>query len=690
MSIFDTAVDLTDIPFEKWKDYIGNGYRSCHYTTDADRNGRIILLGYDPAGNPATFICPHRSWIKHAVRRKTAERDIYGRYVDTRTFKNAKARSSYVDACNGSLNIVECLRPESEFLHKMFDSVALDKNFNTQPLRIQYIDIETVMTAQFEPPKTARNPINMITVHDSVTKKYHTWTTGECSSEFSESPMTEMPGDLFEIRKFRGDERSMLLNFVRWMENNPPDVICGWNSQSYDIPYIVNRVERVLGNPDNVGTGRLSETTKRLSPVGRVSVRENNTENQRANKQAEILAEISGIFLADALVLYRDKFKIKNPLDGGYGLSNVGEAEGLGRKVAYEGNLKTLYENDFQKFYEYNVRDVDLLRRIEEKCRLIQLSRTITSSGLSDYNSIYSSIGYLVGSLVTFARTNMGKAVFTSYKSRKDSNEKFEGAFVFEPVPSVYRDGIAVVDYNSLYPSSIRAANISPETYVGKISRNPIGENMEAFKTEPPIDLETETGIERFYLLSASGEQKTVSREKLDGLLREKCIFTRNNTLFLKHSVRKGVVAEWCTHFFNLRKATKKEMGRLKMSLHRKEVPESEIPKTEELIQYLDSRQQALKIMINSIYGIIGTAFSPIYNLYMAQTITRTGKFCNINAALHVAEVFNKKFGSEFALPPPPNLIDVLGDSKKLLYLISGDTDTASPHTSICVRKCPS
>ena len=685
MNIFDTAIDLSDVKSSEWRKYIGNGYRSCYYTTDAERNGQIILLGYDTNGNPQTFICPHRSHIKYNVKYPTNERDIHGRYVETRTFANTRARQKYLDACNGALSVVECISPEKEFLHKLFDDVALDPKFNTQDLRTYYLDIETEMSEKFEYPKTARNRINMITIYDTLTKKYYTWTIGECEVKFEEEPLCDIPEEDFVLFKFYGSERAMLEHFLDWMIRNPADVWSGWNIQAYDAVYIVNRIERVLGNPDNVANGKLSRGTQMLSPFGRVTIRENNTKNERANKQAEILVDIKGIFIEDSMVLYRDKFKIKSPLDGGYGLSNVGEAEELGRKIEYEGNLKTLYTTNFQKFYEYNVRDVDLVRRIEEKCKMSQLARLITSFGLSDYNSIYSSIGYLIGSLQQFSKHEMGGSVFSSYKAVKSENESYEGAFVFEPIPDVYTDGIATVDYNSLYPSTIRALNISPETYVGKISVKPIIPGSDEFKFEPAIELKT-CECQKFYILAANGQQKTLTRKELDELLEKKCIFTRNNTLLLKHEIKKGVITEWCAHFFNLRKATKDEMAKYKNIVNSGKVSGDELVKMKEIIGNLDSRQQAIKIMINSIYGMIGTAFSPIYNIHLAQTITRTGKFCNISAAEYVAEVFNEKFGDKFAMPPPPNLLDIVGRNKKM-YICSGDTDTFFYLTKIRIKR---
>ena len=116
-SVFNNAIDLTDIPQSDWrKSYIGNGYRNVVYTTDVDRNGRIILFGYDLAGNPKTFICPWDSHLKYRVKYQTDEKDIFGNYVETKYFKSAYLRNKRIEEMGGSLFIVECLKPEQEFL----------------------------------------------------------------------------------------------------------------------------------------------------------------------------------------------------------------------------------------------------------------------------------------------------------------------------------------------------------------------------------------------------------------------------------------------------------------------------------------------------------------------------------------------------------------------------------------------
>lgn len=201
-SIFNNAIDLSDIPKSEWrKSYIGKGYRYACYMIDHERTGNIMFFGYDLEGNPKTFRCPHKSWIKYNVKYDTDERDVYGRYVMTKTFNSSSLRRKYLESCDG-VNIVECFRPESEFLHEMFDDCVLDDDFNTQPMRIHYLDIETEISDQFMPPSQADNRVNMITVYDSKTEKYYTWSLEHAEIDFKEDPLKDYPKDKFVFMNF--------------------------------------------------------------------------------------------------------------------------------------------------------------------------------------------------------------------------------------------------------------------------------------------------------------------------------------------------------------------------------------------------------------------------------------------------------------------------------------------------------
>ena len=663
-SVYNNAIDLTDIPQDQWrKNYIGNGYRNVFYTTDHNREGRIVLFGYDLAGNPKTFICPHKSWIKFKVKYDTNEKDIFGNFIETRYFKSSYERRKRLDDIGQSLWIVECLKPEQEFLQEMFYKDCLDESFNTQPMRVQFIDIETEISDVFVRPNDATNRINMITIYDTFTEKFYTWSLEHAEIDFKEEPMCNYLKDKFVLFEFNDDERKLLEHFLGWIEDNYADVSCGWNSKAYDWPYIVRRIENVLGKTQ----------ASRLSPVGKYRVKEVNHDNSRADVGADIEVDVSGLFIADDLVLYRDKFLIAPALDGGYNLSNVGEHEGLGKKIQYEGTLKDLYVKDWQKFYEYNIRDVDLLVKIEQKCKLINLARKVAGRGLCPYSTIYTSISYLTGSLIAFSRDKMER-IFQSYLNKPNVKEEYEGAFVFPPVQGVYRGGIACVDFNSLYPSSIRASNMSVETYVGKISKMDVmfdnANQRRAFNMEEYIDLNDDS-IDELWLYPANGgKRKRVKREDIIKLVEEKCIYTRNNTLFLKHSVKQGVISAWCKHFYTLRKATKKKGQALDLEIYKGNIPEDKLAQAKLDVENLDADQHSLKIMLNSVYGMFGTNHSPIYSAHIAQSITRTGKFCNISASKFIKKRFK----------------DLFGIDESYIGVTSGDTDSILSSNSLYIK----
>jgi len=230
------------------------------------------------------------------VKYETDEKDMYGHYVATKWFKNAYDRKKYVDEC--SLRIVECMRPESEFMHKMFDGCVLDDDFNKQKLRVHYIDIETEISDTFMKPSIAGNRINMMTIYDNFTDKFYTWSLSHAEIDFKEDPLKDYPEDKFVFFEFNDDEEQMLGHFLNWIEDNYPDVSFGWNIKAYDWPYIVRRIENTLGKGQ----------AKRLSPVGKYFIKEVNHDNERADVAAEIEVNIDGLFIADGLVLYRDKF----------------------------------------------------------------------------------------------------------------------------------------------------------------------------------------------------------------------------------------------------------------------------------------------------------------------------------------------------------------------------------------------
>ena len=679
-SLISNAIYLDDVPKDEWrKIYIGPGYRSVSYKVDAMRQGQIILFGYDHAENPKTFIMPWNSHVKYAVKYETPEKDIYDRFVATKEFKNSFERKKWVEAATG-ISIVECLRPEQEVLHFLFDDDVLQEGFNKQPLRLHYFDIETEISDSFEEPADARNRINMMTIYDTVTEKYYTWMLQHAEVDFKDEPLCHYPKDKFIVFEFNDDEPAMLEHFISWNEDNYPDCRISWNGKAYDEPYLVRRVENVLGKA----------AAQRLSPVGKYFIKEVNHDNKRTDVSAKIEVNIDGMFIADALVLYRDKFGISKP-DGGFSLDNIGEVEGCGHKLHYDGTLKDLYLKDWQRFYEYNVRDVDLLKRIEEKCKMLPLARLITSFGLSQYPTIYSSMSYLIGSLITFAKIEMDR-VMCSYIGEKHHFDGFEGAFVFPAQQGLYNGGNGTCDYASLYPSTLRSINASPETYRGKVLIHfaddagtplPINEKNELYFDIFDDNIAKASNVLGYSIKLPNGKRQSITLDSLRNWIEKHGIYTANNTLFIKHEEKWGVIAKWCEYFYTQRKATKKRMSPIYMKLHDENtssLSQEEISSLEEQYENLNSRQGAFKNMLNSIYGILGNNFSPIANIDMAQSITRQGRLANIESSKFILREFKRRFDPTyegFWIYPLDEDDPRIATTKKFETIgISGDTDS--------------
>ena len=281
---------------------IADGYRNvCCKTIDGIFH--IILFGYSKkTGQPQIFAIPHNPRVVYNVKYDTDLKDIYGNNCIIKHFNTAFERRKWLTE-KGNINVVEALKPEEEFLHDKFDKVVLDSNFNTQPLRYHFIDIETEVSESFMHPVDALNRINMITVYDTYHKKYFTWSLGNVKNKFKDR-------EKYVIFNFNDDEIKLLRSFIRWFSSNYPDVITGWNTYYFDIPYVFRRIENVLGQ----------EYAERLSPMGYYRISEANTKNKRGPKSDQIFIRIAGICQLDLLLLYRDKFVVRASLDGGYNL----------------------------------------------------------------------------------------------------------------------------------------------------------------------------------------------------------------------------------------------------------------------------------------------------------------------------------------------------------------------------------
>jgi DNA polymerase elongation subunit (family B) len=248
------------------------------------------------------------------------------------------------------------------------------------------------------------------------------------------------------------DEHELLLKFLdvwrsKWFS---PDLITGWNVEGFDIPYIVNRIRRVLGH----------NMAKKLSPW---EILEERT-IQFMGREQQVFIPV-GISTLDYLQLYK-KFSFTN--QESYRLDHIAFVELGERKMDYSeyDSLFGLYKNDFQKFIEYNIKDVDLVDRLDEKLKLIEQVFAIAYDGKVNYQDAFTSVrmwdviihNYLLNQRIVVPQLRVGN---------KDG--QIIGAYVKDPKKGMHK-WVVSFDLNSLYPHIIMQYNISPETYIGHVS----------------------------------------------------------------------------------------------------------------------------------------------------------------------------------------------------------------------------
>ena len=372
------------------------------------------------------------------------------------------------------------------------------------------------------------------------------------------------PPEGVEYRVF-WTEQEMLQDFHKWWSDNTPDIITGWNNNLYDIPYICRRMERVLGE----------KWKKSLSPWNRVIDREFIVQGRK-----QIAYDICGVSILDYLDLYK-KFTYTN--QESYRLDHIAMVELDDKKLdhsEYE-NFKDFYTSDWQRFVEYNIHDVNLVDKLEDKMKLIELAVTMAFDAKVNFEDVYSQVR-MWDTLIYNDLKKRNIVVPPRQSTKKD--EKYAGAYVKEPEPGMY-DWVVSFDLNSLYPHLIMQYNISPETLVDE--RHPTVTVDKLLNQEVDIDGD--------YAVCANGAQY---RRDIHGFLPE--IMQR---------------------IYDERTIYKK-----RMLASKQEYEKSPTDKLRRDISKFNNIQMARKIQLNSAYGAIGNQYFRYYNLANAEAITLSGQ----------------------------------------------------------------
>jgi DNA polymerase elongation subunit (family B) len=523
-------------------------------------------------------------------------------------FKNQFERNKFVNE-TPIKRLFHNLSCEQEFLLSTFKDDVNKPNTLDNPLKIFFWDIETYSPGEFPEPKLAKDPINLITIYDSLSKKYYSWGL--------KPYQTKRPDVVYKYCK---RETELLQEVLRFWESNPPDMMVGWNSEGFDVPYLMNRINNLLGEED----------ASRLSPVRAIYYRE----NVAMNKMGKMIDRwyIRGVSNIDYMEVYKTFARGDRE---SYSLNYIGEYEEVGSKTDIGGiNLASLSESDWNLFTEYNLQDVKLLVDLDEKLKYLKLIRALSYKGFIPFEQAMGKVSMITGAVAH-------QAVLQGYRIPTFKNDgirdEYVGGYVHEPERGLCKSVVSY-DANSLYPNTIITLNISPETKVGKI--------IEVVDKEYTIKL-------------ANDKIVTLNEEKFDRLLKKEDLsISKYNVLYTQKF--RGVVPALIDRLYSERVALKKKVTELEDILSNTSNQKEQIRIENDILNY-DTQQNVLKLVLNSIYGVFAQKYSPLFDIDHSASITLTGQAVAKEAPEIVLEYARGKGFS--------------GDKKELYRY--GDTDSA-------------
>ena len=463
--------------------------------------------------------------------------------------------------------------------------------FDTTKIKISTIDIEVKTENGFPDVESAAEEVLLITVQDYTTKQIRTWGQG---------PFNNKQENVI-YKSFR-TEYELLNDFINWwmIETNTPEVVTGWNSELYDMPYLVRRIDRILGE----------KLMKRLSPWGLVTERETIVMGRK-----QISYDVGGITQLDYLNLYK-KFTYK--AQESYRLDYIASVELNQKKLDHSefDTFKDFYTKGWQKFVEYNIIDVELVDRMEDKMKLIELAITMAYDAKVNYNDVFYQVRMWDAIIYNYLKK---RNIVIPPKERSDKDAKYAGAYVKEPIPGKY-DWVVSFDLNSLYPHLIMQYNISPETL--RETRHP------------------------------SVTVDKILNEELTFELYKDSAVCANGAMYRK-DVR-GFLPELMEKIYKDRTIYKK-----KMLIAKQDYEKTPTKALEKEIARCNNIQMARKIQLNSAYGAIGNQYFRYYKLVNAEAITLSGQ-------VSIRWIENKMNG----------FLNKILQTEEVDYVIASDTDS--------------
>ena len=555
-----------------------------NFYTSVNRYGNNIMYRGFQNGKRVEEKVKFQPTLFIATNKETGWNNLKNRPVQPIEFETMREATDFVKKYDGVDNfpVYGMTNYVTQFITDKFKG---SPEVHKDKINITSLDIEVHSEDGFPFVAEAAHPVTAITMKNNQSDTYYVWAL----KDYDEDKCPIEGVEAIHFKKCK-DEKDLLLSFLGYW-NDPrwcPDVVTGWNTRLFDFPYLINRVKNIIGG----------DVYKKFSPWGVVDQRDIVIAGR-----TNIAYEMMGIQQLDYYDLFR-KFGYSYGTLESYKLDHVAFIVLGDRKLSIEehGSLQNLYNEDHQTYIDYNIKDVQLIERLEEKMGLIELAITMAYRGGVNFSETFGTTS-IWDSILYRMLIKENKVVPPKIMKRK---EPYPGAFVKDPMVGMH-EWVASFDLNSLYPNIIVQYNMSPETLVeGKI---------------PGVDVEKilngkEFILDNDYAVAATGQQFTKDRE--------------------------GIIPTIIKQYYDERRAIKKRMLEAQQEYEKRKSK-----KLENEINTLENQQMSIKILMNSLYGALGNNYFRYFDHRVAEAITTSGQLAIKWAERSINTEMNKLLGTD-------------------------------------------
>lgn len=535
------------------------------FYTSIDRHGNFILYrGYED-NRPVKRKIQYNPTLYVPSRTPTEHRTLQGRHVAS--IQPGTMRDCY-EFCTKHAEVEGfTIYGTQNYVHQFASDNFLDKcEWDRSIVDVTSVDIEVQSDSGFPYPNQAKFPVTAITLRSTRDGVYYCWGLGDY-----DTAKTIVQGADIKYVKC-ADENELLERFLLHWTRRYPDIVTGWNSRLFDTVYLVNRIKILFGE----------SMADKLSPWGILK----HSEIEIGGKSHSVY-DIIGIQQLDYLDLFK-KFGYTYGTQENYKLNTIAATVLGEKKIDYSehSSLFNLYKEDHQKFIDYNIRDVQLVDKLEDKMGLITLAMTLAYWGLVNYSEVFGPVN-MWDALIHNQLRRRGIVVPPKKSGHKE--RQIEGAHVKDPEPAMYR-WMCSFDLNSLYPHLMMQYNMSPETILNKVY--------------PGINVEKLLG----------GYEPNLAADE--------CISATGQYF---STTIKGFIPSTVEYMYAQRSEFKKQALMHKQEKENTKDP-VKIKELEKLITRADCQQMAIKILMNSLYGAMSNEYFRYFDVRIAESITVSGQ----------------------------------------------------------------